>query len=665
MGPIVEEHGDAAPYVSFSGTPQYPRAAEQLQALLTSFNDDSPAARMELAASNLQLPDMTPISSWVSHTGLPPSAIQVDQHTWVAEVTADSAQLLTLATRSSLPADLHLAIHTALRADSAGAPETIYEAHARGHPWPEATDKEMRNHSANGSWREIRRDEVPAGRRLHKLVWVFKQKRDGTAKARLCVQGCTLQSGIDYDQTFSQTLRYASARSLFALAARLGCSVRSVDLVAAYLQGEFIEGESVYCYMPPGYVKKDENGNPFVVEVVKPIYGIPQAGRRLQRKLSPWMTDVAGLQRLDDSDGCVFVYRDPSGKEVFAIGIYVDNLQIVHSAALDNDGNAIDQSSFYANFMKLLRRDWEIVDEGPLEDLLAIQMRTNNDGSITLHQFDYIQKLLLRFLPNGPLPYVTRKSAPCSKTFERDVALALDGGPASNPDYPELVRDFQCRLGSLLYLTTSTRPDLGFAVPYLCRAMSRPTPELVEATDRIFSYLYHHSAVGLTYEPRATLLSGQSDASWETRYSTSGWVVYWQGAAISWGSRKQDSIALSSCEAEIVALSEASKEMVFFRKLVSGLDPSSISGPSELATDNTGARDLSYNPEHHNRVKHVERRHFFVRDMVEKFELVVPFVRTLENTADFFTKALDGTKFFNFRRLIMNEPRGKTSSALA
>ena len=76
---------------------------------------------------------------------------------------------------------------------------------------------------------------VPRGRRIHKFVWVFKEKRDGTAKARLCVQGCTLEEGVDFDQTFAKPLRHASARGLFAYAARNRCNVRSVDFVAAYL----------------------------------------------------------------------------------------------------------------------------------------------------------------------------------------------------------------------------------------------------------------------------------------------------------------------------------------------------------------------------------------------------------------------------------------------
>ena len=103
--------------------------------------------------------------------------------------------------------------------------------------------------------------------------------------------------------------------------------------------------------------------------------------------------------------------------------------------------------------------------------------------------------------------------------------------------------------------------------------------------------------------------------------------------------------------------------MIYLRKLLIGIDKSHVKGPSDLYTDNMGARDLSYNPEHHDKTKHVERRHFYIRDMVEKFELNVPFVRTDKNLADFFTKPLAAPQFFALRARIMNEPdstaRGK------
>ena len=93
---------------------------------------------------------------------------------------------------------------------------------------------------------------------------------------------------------------------------------------------------------------------------------------------------------------------------------------------------------------------------------------------------------------------------------------------------------------------------------------------------------------------------------------------------------------------------------MYFRKFVRGLEPSAVNSSSDLHCDNKAARDLAYNPEHHNKTKHIARRHFFVRDMVESFELNVPFVGTADNVADFFTKALDAKTFFRFRNILMN-----------
>ena len=256
-----------------------------------------------------------------------------------------------------------------LRADSPDAPSTHAEAMRQGDVWLPPEAKELANHARNASWTTIDRGDVPAGRRIHKMLWVYKVKRDGTRKARLCVQGSTLESGVDFDQVFSAALRYSSARSLFAYAARHGCGVRSVDLVAAYLQGSFLEGEVVYCHLPPGYGETDERGRPRVVRVDKPIYGIQQAGRRLQRQLFTWLRDK-GFTQLDDSDPCIFVKETPDGERLL-VGLYVDNLQIVHSAALDTSGRG-PKGCAYNAFMDILAKDWEVVDEGPMEDLLGI-----------------------------------------------------------------------------------------------------------------------------------------------------------------------------------------------------------------------------------------------------------------------------------------------------
>ena len=111
-----------------------------------------------------------------------------------------------------------------------------------------------------------------------------------------------------------------------------------------------------------------------------------------------------------------------------------------------------------------------------------------------------------------------------------------------------------------------------------------------------------------------------------------------------------------------MALSEASKEAAYLRRFFEDLGLGS-SKPTSLATDNTGAKALAYNPEHHDKVKHVERRHFYVRELVEEGVLTVPYVATTSNMADFFTKPLAGAQFFTLRNLIMNFERPTPSES--
>ena len=185
--------------------------------------------------------------------------------------------------------------------------------------------------------------------------------------------------------------------------------------------------------------------------------------------------------------------------------------------------------------------------------------------------------------------------------------------------------------------------------------MGRPTPELLDAALRVLGYLYRNRHIGLRYEASKKTLEGFSDSDWAIKHSTSGSTFHIGSATVSWSSKKQTSVALSSCEAEIMAGSEAAKEAIylssFLREL--GLD---MSEPPPLKLDNMSAIDLAYNPEHHSKTKHIERRHYFIRECVENGKLRVPFVPTADNVADFFTKPLMGKHFFLMRDKVMNVP---------
>ena len=372
-------------------------------------------------------------------------------------------------------------------------------------------------------------------------------------------------------------------------------------------------------------------------------------GRRWQRSLFPWLKEFGFTQV--SSDSSVFtISRDvetPNGKrtEHLHIGVYVDDLAIVYGQD--------DKHSLYHSFVTALTKKWNVEDEGDVHDLLGIEFDTEEEGFITLHQRSYIEKLAADFFPDGVPASCQANKPPCDHTLPLLVVEAMSQPPpdGKHPD----VRRYQSLVGALLYCSGNTRPDVAFAVGLLCRAMSRPTPELYNAGLRVLGYLYRSRYIGLRYGLDTKPLAGQCDSDWGVRHSTSGWQFSYSQAVVSWGSKKQTSVALSSCEAEIMAASEAAKEAIFLGRFLTELGHGS-SDPIQMGMDNQAAIAISYNPEMHARTKHIDRRHFFVRECVENMQLRVPFVKTVDNLADFFTKPLPKTQFYKMRDALMNVP---------
>ena len=276
------------------------------------------------------------------------------------------------------------------------------------------------------------------------------------------------------------------------------------------------------------------------------------------------------------------------------------------------------------------------------------------DGDLVkLDQQGYIEGLVKRYFPDGLPSRVQRGSLPYTPDLPQLVSDA-QAMPVASEDSP-LLKPFQSIVGALLYCAVHTRPDVAYPVGMLCRVMARPTVELQLAAERVLAYLYRNRHLGLTFNGEPTDLVAYADSDWAVQKSTTGWVVMLQNAAIAWGSKRQPCVALSSCEAEIIAASDAAKEVTYLKQLLAELNVG-MDGkqPVELRVDNQAARDLAYNPELHARTKHVNRRHFWVREKVEDLTLTVPFVKSHENLADFFTKCLPGKTFFAVRNQIMN-----------
>ena len=170
------------------------------------------------------------------------------------------------------------------------------------------------------------------------------------------------------------------------------------------------------------------------------------------------------------------------------------------------------------------------------------------------------------------------------------------------------------------------------------------------AVKRVLRYLQGTSFLGITYRPPPLRLTGYSDADWagdvDTRRSTTGYDVMLNNGAVAWRSQRQPTVALSTMEAEYMALTEATKELKRIRTFLAelGCNNGKSNVPTDLYSDNQSAIDLAKNPVSHARAKHIDIRHHFVREAIQDQIIWVQYIPTLEMTADSLTKAMGREK---------------------
>ncbi|GJW45064.1 retrovirus-related pol polyprotein from transposon TNT 1-94, partial [Tanacetum coccineum] len=216
----------------------------------------------------------------------------------------------------------------------------------------------------------------------------------------------------------------------------------------------------------------------------------------------------------------------------------------------------------------------------------------------------------------------------------------LSGEPVDQTDY-------RSKIGSLMYLTSS-RPDIVQAVCYCARYQARPTEKHLKEVKRIFRYLRGTINMGLWYPKGSGFeLTAFSDADHagciDTRKSTSGGIQFLGDKLVSWMSKKQDCTAMSSAEAEYVALSASYAQVMWMRTQLKdyGFNYNKI----PLYCDSQSAIAISCNPVQHSRTKHIHTRYHFIKEQVENGIIELYFVRTEYQLADMFTKALPEDRF--------------------
>ena len=261
---------------------------------------------------------------------------------------------------------------------------------------------------------------------------------------------------------------------------------------------------------------------------------------------------------------------------------------------------------------------------------------------IFLCQEKYAKDLLKRFHMSN--------CNPASTPMNTNERLVLDDGVEKADE-----KEFRSIVGGLIYLTHS-RPDIMFAVSLISRFMHKPSRQHMGAAKRVLRYIRGTLSFGLRYQKVSNCkLISYTDSDWagcaDDRKSTSGYAHSFGSGVISWASKKQQTIALSSSEAEYMAATSAACQTVWLRRILADLkekqDEATI-----MFCDNKSTIAMTKNPVFHGRTKHIEIRHHFIRELVAKKEIKLEYRSTEEQVADIFTKAPSREKFFKFRKML-------------
>jgi hypothetical protein len=447
-------------------------------------------------------------------------------------------------------------------------------------------------------------------------------------RARLVAQGFSQIPGVDFFETYAPVAKMASMRILLAMAAHHDFEIHQIDIKSAYLNGEFEEGEVIYMRLPPGIHLTDDKT--LVLCLLKPLYGLRQSGRHWYRKFSSILMGPLRMKKCE-VDQAVF-YRVEKDS-LMALAVHVDDCSAVASSIeLENE------------IKGELKKVFEISDLGEINWILGIAVKRDRAArTIALSQKSYITTIISR--------YGFENVKPVAMPMDPSMNLSTSQSPKTAQEFAEMKnKPYREAVGSLMYASLGTRPDITYAVSILSKFAASPGLAHWNAVKRVFAYLAGTKDLWLTYGDSAKELEGYVDADGsmnEERKAISGYAFLLDGGAVSWSSKKQEIIALSTTEAEYVAATHATKEALWLRSLIGELF-GQFTGPTTLYEDNQGAIALTHDQQFHARTKHIDIRFHFIRWVIAEGKIKLIYCPTENMIADTLTKALPSAKVKHF-----------------
>ena len=477
--------------------------------------------------------------------------------------------------------------------------------------------------------------------------WVYDVKVDGEGnivryKARLVAQGFKQKEGIDYNETFAPTMHIKTARLLLAIAARDNVIAYQYDVSTAFLHAALIE--TAYVSQPPGHIIKGKEN--YIYRLKKAMYGLKNAPKAYSDFFMSVLRELDFVQSKQDE--CLWMLK--KGKSYLYYLFHVDDILCV-----SND------EKMRNHYFKKLATHVKIKDEGQVNMFLGMKITRHDDGSYSMSQEHYIEQMAARFNISTDTKTVDTPSVHAKM-------LSADMLPKNNKEKLDARKlPYQALLGSLIY-AAKTRPDVAYAISDAARFMSEWGSGHFKAAMRILRYLYstRHQCIHIKPNDHLFKLIAYSDANWCDPRETSeivddkykaqyGWVVSVAGCLLSWTSRRQQSRAKSSMEAEFYAASETAKEVLFWRALFLELDMPQTQ-PTIIYEDNSACISYSKNNTCHARTKHIDLRAYDLRDQVREGKIKLIHVDTKQQLADMMTKTqLKNTFMMNRDKVFSND----------
>ena len=505
-----------------------------------------------------------------------------------------------------------------------------------GEGWQQAAQKELNSFKLKGVFEEIDPSKVPKGKTIIPMKWVLTKKFDADGKfksykARMVCQGFRQKPGTDYDpdNISSSVARLETLRVFIAIAASRNLEIRQADVSTAFLNADI--KEDIIVRPAEGLELLTGVRSGMLWKLKKTVYGLKQSNKEWVDLVRKFMSRH-GFQcnKYDEN----FYMKTVQGRYIYCL-VYVDDILIASSKKIDCD-----------RLLKAMNEDWEVKDLGPISRYLGMRF-TQDSLHVYIDQAPYLSALLesLNMGECNPL------STPM---VEVPLPKDEDDSPLLNVENQSVYRSL---VGRLLWACLCTRPDLQFAVSKLSSKVAYPTESDMKLLKKCLRYIKGTLDYRLVFRKKTGVnvkLVGFSDASHgneEKRTSQDGYIFLWNGTPISWSSRRQKSVSISTHQAEVYGISETIREAIWLRRLLK--DFVSQVGTLPVYADNQAAISSAQNTGTHSASKHIDLRMKFNGEKVAKRVVKLLYVASENNVADVFTKPLGKIKFTKFRDIML------------